>query len=105
MQCSPPGSSVHGILQARILEYVAISSSRDLPDPGIEAGSPAFQAVSLLSEPPRKPQGSSLDTPVSRAEMPGRGSDWPRSNHVTQAWPITEAWELKGMAAPAGAQS
>ena len=26
--CSPPGSSVHGILQARILEWVAISSSR-----------------------------------------------------------------------------
>ena len=33
---SPPGSSVHGILQARILEWVAIPSFRDLPDPGIE---------------------------------------------------------------------
>ena len=30
--CSPPGSSVHGMLQARIMEWVAISSSRDLPD-------------------------------------------------------------------------
>ena len=28
VDCSPPGSSVHGILQARILEWVAISSSR-----------------------------------------------------------------------------
>ena len=28
--CSPPGSSVHGILQARILEWVAISSSRGI---------------------------------------------------------------------------
>ena len=28
MDCSPPSSSVHGILQARILEWVAISSSR-----------------------------------------------------------------------------
>ena len=28
MNCSPPGSSVHGILQARILEWVAIPSSR-----------------------------------------------------------------------------
>ena len=36
MDCSLPGSSVHGILQARILEWVAISSSRDLPDPGVE---------------------------------------------------------------------
>ena len=31
MDCSPPGSSVHGILQARILEWVAIPFSRDLP--------------------------------------------------------------------------
>ena len=37
MDCSPPGSSVHGILQTRLLEWVAISYSRgDLPDPGIE---------------------------------------------------------------------
>ena len=34
--CSPPGSSVHGILQARILEWIATPSSGDLPDPGIE---------------------------------------------------------------------
>ena len=37
IDCSPPGSSVHAIFQARVLEWVAISSSRgDLPDPGIE---------------------------------------------------------------------
>ena len=42
MDCSLPGSSVHGILQARILEWVAISFSRDLPDPGIEPASPAL---------------------------------------------------------------
>ena len=47
LNCSPPGSSVHGILQARILEWVAISFSRDLPDPGIEPKSPALQAESL----------------------------------------------------------
>ena len=33
---SVPGSSVHGILQARILKWVATASSRGLPDPGIE---------------------------------------------------------------------
>ena len=32
--CSLPGSSVHGVSQARILEWVAISFSRDLADPG-----------------------------------------------------------------------
>ena len=36
MGCSPPGSSVHGIFQARILEWVAISSSRENPNQGIE---------------------------------------------------------------------
>ena len=34
MDCCLAGSSAHGILQARILEWVAISSSRDLPDRG-----------------------------------------------------------------------
>ena len=33
---SPPGSSVHGILQVRKLEWAAMPSSRDLPDPGIQ---------------------------------------------------------------------
>ena len=46
----PHGSSVHGILQVRILEWVAISFSTDLPDPGIELRTPALQADSLLSE-------------------------------------------------------
>ena len=36
MDCSLPGFSVHGIFQAKVLEFVAISFSRDLPDPGIE---------------------------------------------------------------------
>ena len=39
MICSPPDSAVHGILQARILERVAVSFSRDLPDPRIEPAS------------------------------------------------------------------
>ena len=34
MDCSPPGSSVRGILQTRILEWVAISSSRESSQPG-----------------------------------------------------------------------
>ena len=39
---SLPGSSVHGIAQARILEWVAIPLPGDLPDPGIEPASPAL---------------------------------------------------------------
>ena len=42
VDCSPPGSSVHAISQARILEEIAISFSRDLPNPGVEPTSPAL---------------------------------------------------------------
>ena len=42
MYCSPPGSSVHGILLARMLEWVAIFCPGNLPDPGIEPVSPAL---------------------------------------------------------------
>jgi len=39
VDCSPPGSSLHGISQARILEWVAISSSRGSSRPKGETGS------------------------------------------------------------------
>ena len=51
MDYSPPGSSVHGILQARILEWVVmLKIPGDLTNPGIEPGSPALQADSLPAE-------------------------------------------------------
>ena len=52
MDCSPPDSSVHGILQARILEWVVFPSSKNLPKPGIKPRSSALQADSLPSPPP-----------------------------------------------------
>ena len=55
MDCSLPISSAHGILQEKILEWVAIPFSRDLPNPGIEPGFPALQVDSLPSEQPGKP--------------------------------------------------
>ena len=55
MDCSLTGSSVHGIFQARVLEWGAISFSRDLPNSGIKLRSPTLQADALPSEPPRKP--------------------------------------------------
>ena len=56
LDCSPAGSSVHGVSQARMLERVAISFSGDLPNPGIELLSPALQVDSL----PLSHQGSPL---------------------------------------------
>ena len=51
MDCSLPGSSVHGIFQARTLEWVAISSPGDLPDPGIKLASPALAGGFFTTEP------------------------------------------------------
>ena len=48
------GFICHGILQARILEWLPFPSPGDLTDPGIELGSPTLQADSFLSEPPGK---------------------------------------------------
>ena len=60
MDYSLPGSSVLEILQAKIWEWVAMPSSRDLLDPGMEPGSPAWQADSSPSEPPGTPSEGSL---------------------------------------------
>ena len=55
--CSPPGSSVHGILQARILEWVAVCSSRgsSWPRDQILFCLLHWQAGSLPLAPPGKP--------------------------------------------------
>ena len=50
MNCNFSGSPVHGVLQARILEWVAIPFPRDLPNSGIEPGSLALQADSVQFE-------------------------------------------------------
>ena len=55
MDWSPPGSSVHVIFQARILRWAAIPSPGDLPNPGIELGSPTLRAESSPSELPGNP--------------------------------------------------
>ena len=54
MDCSLPGSSVHGILQTRIVEWVAMASTGYFPNSEIKSRSPALQTDSLLSEPPEK---------------------------------------------------
>ena len=45
--CSPPGSSVHGILQARLLEGLPFLPAGDFPDPGIQSESPSLAGDSL----------------------------------------------------------
>ena len=54
--CSLPGSSIHGIIQASILEWVVFPSPGDLPNPGMELRSPVLHMVSLPAEPQGKPK-------------------------------------------------
>ena len=54
IDCSPPGSSVHDISQARILEWVAISSSRESYQSRDRLMSPALAGRFLTTEPPGK---------------------------------------------------
>ena len=51
MGCSPPGSSVHGILQAWILQWVPFPSPGDFPNPGTEHASPPSAVVQVDSLP------------------------------------------------------
>ena len=63
MDCSPPGSSVHGILQARTLEWVAIPSSRGYSQPKDRTWVSFIANRLFTAEPPGKPKN------------PGVGSD------------------------------
>ena len=57
MDCNPPGSSVHGVSQARVLEWIAVSFSRGSSRPRDQARSPTLKADSSLSEPQRSLEG------------------------------------------------
>ena len=61
--CDPMDYAVHGILQARILEWVAFPFSRGSSQPGIEPRSPILQADSLPAEPQGKPKNTGVGSP------------------------------------------
>ena len=58
VDCRMPGSSVHGISQARLLEWVAMIPPGNLPNPGIEPMPCALTRGFFTTEPPRNPQDS-----------------------------------------------
>ena len=89
---SQPGSSVHGIFQTRILEWVAISYSRGLPDPRIKSTSPALQVDSLPFEPSGKQRNSlvvqwlglCIFTAEGLGSVPGQGNKIPQAMQCGQ---------------------
>ena len=71
---NPPGSSVHGILQARILEWVAIPFSRGSPQLRDWTQASCIAGRFFLSEPPGKPRGNMWDNKNSLALIQGLSS-------------------------------
>ena len=64
--CDPMDYTVLEILQDRILEWLAVPSPADLPNPGIEPRSPAWQEDSLQAE----PQGKVAKTKKKKIQVP-----------------------------------
>ena len=58
--CDPMDYTVHGIIQARILDWVGFPFPRDLPNPGIKPRSPTLQVDSLPAQPPGKPKNTGV---------------------------------------------
>ena len=65
MDCSPPGSSIHEISQARILEWLPFPSPGHLPDPGLKPTSPGLAGRFFTSEPPGKLESNIADIQMS----------------------------------------
>ena len=99
MDCSLP-CSAHGISQARILQWVAVSFFRDLPNPGIEPRSPA-----VLVENPQTMQKTRFDSSVGKMlwrrdrlptpvflAFPG-GSASKESTWMQETWVQSPGWE------------
>ena len=76
MDNSPRGFSVHGNPQARILEWIAMPSSRTFPNSGIKPRSPELQAYSLPSKPPGKPKKNGMGSlSLLQGIFPTQGSN------------------------------
>ena len=63
MDCSLPGSSVHGSLRQEYCSGLPFPSPGDCPDPGIKPSSPALRADALPSEPLGKPSSGRISFP------------------------------------------
>ena len=92
--CDPMDYTVHGILQTRILEWVAFPSTGNLPNPGIEPRSATLQVDSV----PAKPQGKPKNTGVDSLSLPWK---WTRVSCIAGIlltnWAMREGNEWMGL--------
>ena len=91
LDCSPPDSSIRGILQARILEWVAMPPPVALPDPGIELTSPALAGGFFTTEPSEKPLSHHTPLLIALITAPRiipHKSYWPTEGLFLYHWGI-----------------
>ena len=100
MDCGPPGSSVHGILQIRTLDGLPFPSPGDLSYPGIEPLSPALQADSFLLEPSGKPQQAVyLHIKADQTDLNRElNQEWKKQKHILitvarWSWSDPQKWK------------
>ena len=86
MNCTPPGSSDHGILQARILEWVGIPSSADLPNPGLLTGRQILYPLSHQGCPQNSLCLTYLSLPASTPSSPQPLTCYHKSVIVFRLW-------------------
>ena len=94
MNHSQPGSSVHGIFQARILEWVAISFSRVSSQPKNWTWSTAFQADSLPPEPPQKATNIKSIALKQKQKYVSMGQEKKPRDKSTHLWSIS-LWQRR----------
>ena len=96
--CSELGTSVYGILQARILEWIAVLSPGHLPNLGMERVSPALQADSLHLSHQGSPiialgEGKGNQLQYSCLENPmDRGAWWTTVPGIEKSWTWLSDW-------------
>ena len=108
MDRSPPGSSVHGIILGRILEWDTIPFSRRFPDPRLEPKSPASPELAgrfFTTEPPGKPeipQRVSFDSipPPSHPHMQTQSASAVITNFLEVADQLSQPWPQEGCPRP-----
>ena len=95
--CSVPNSSVHGILQAKILEWVAIPFfRRDLPDPRIKLGSPALQKFTDWATTETLKQCIIVNKQGDKHTKQTTYQHFPEHSTQPCTFPHTRHWGLKG---------
>ena len=96
MDCSAPGSSVHGISQAKMLECIAFPPPEDLPKPRVKPVASALAGGFFTTKPPGKPESSLKASKISMAGSQGVGLEGKLAQNMYRASSVFLPWKFHG---------